>query len=198
MRTPNRSAMARAGFTLIEVLVTLVLVALLIGVIVPSVINQLDRGDPARIATDVESVRSAARLFRVDVKRHPHNIEQLTEDPGSDGVPWDTIVDFNGATISSGLIDRWDGPYLEGSGVVDTTTTMETALEASIHPVFRSKTLAGSSYLTLYVTGLTRSDIQNVSDLIDGDTVTTDDDAGGRLRGSTNGDTLWYLAVPVN
>jgi len=192
-RTPN----ARAGFTLIEVLVTLVLIALLLGVIVPSVLNQLDRGDPTRVASDLEGVRSGVRLFRVDVKRFPYSVEQLTENPVGTGVPWDTIVDFNGATINTGLIARWNGPYLDGSPVADTLTTIATALGGQIEPLFRSKTLAGSAYLTVLVSGLSRADIQSISNVVDGDTLTSDDDAGGRLRGIT-GDTLVFLAVPVN
>ena len=191
------AAAGRAGFTLVEVLVTLVLIALLIGVIVPSVINQLDRGDPTRVASDLEGVRSGVRLFRVDVKRYPYSIEQLTENPGTDGAPWDTIVDFNGATINTTLIGRWNGPYLEGSAVTDNVTTIATALGGEIEPVFHARTLAGTTYLTVAVSGLTRGNIQSVSEIVDGDTLTTDDDAGGRLRGTAS-DTLVYLAVPVN
>ena len=193
----RRMTAARAGFTLIEVLVTLVLVALLIGVIVPSVINQLDRGDPTRVASDLEGVRSGVQLFRVDVKRYPYSIEQLTESPGTDGAPWDAIVDFNGATINTGLLARWNGPYLEGSAVTDNVTTISTALGGQIQPVFHARTLAGTTYLTVAVSGLTRSNIQSVSEIVDGDTLTTDDDAGGRLRGTAS-DTLVYLVVPVN
>ena len=196
MKHTERTQAARAGFTLIEVLVTLVLVALLIGVIVPSVINQLDRGDPTRVASDLEGVRSGARLFRVDVKRFPYSIEQLTEAPNG-GAAWDVVTDFNGATITTGLLDRWNGPYLEGSAVTDNLTTISTALGGAIEPVFRAKTLAGTSYLSVLVSGVTRANIQSISDIIDGDTVTTDDDLGGRLRGIV-GDTLVFLAVPVN
>ena len=62
-------------------------------------------------------------------------------------------------------------------------------------------TLAGTPYLTVMITGLAPADIWSIGELIDGDTLSTHDDAGGRIRGSENGtaaDTLYYLALPVN
>lgn len=189
---------ARAGFTLVEVLVTLVLIALLVGVIVPSVIGQLDRGEPTRVAQDLEAVRSGAKLFRVEVKRYPATLEQLTEAPGASGVNWIRVTDFNGATISDGLLGQWNGPYLEGSTVMDESTALNTALGGEIQPIFSSGTLAGTPYLTVRVVGLSPADIANVSELIDGNATITDDDTGGRLRSTVAGDTLLFLAVPIN
>lgn len=194
MRNPM-SPMARAGFTLIEVLVTLVLMALLVGVVVPSVINQLDKGEPTRVAQDLEAIRSGTKLFRVDVKRYPATLEQLTESPTT---VWDSAGDINKATITAGLQDRWEGPYVEGSAVTDTLTTLATVLGGQVQPIFGSRQLAGADYLTVLVTGLSPTDVQNVSALIDGDTITTDDDTGGRLRISAAEDTLVFLAVPIN
>lgn len=191
-------ATARAGFTLIEVLVTLVLLALLLGVIVPQVINQLDRGDPTAVAADLEAIRSGARMFRVDVKRYPATLEQLSEDPS---IGWDSAGDINAASIPQALQDRWGGPYLEGSGITTTTATLPISLGGQVEPIFGSgRTLAGNPYLTVLVTGLGSTEAENISEVVDGNTVVTDDDAGGRVRfvdGGASADTLVYLAVPI-
>jgi type II secretion system protein G len=89
MNMRKRTPGARGGFTLIEVLVTLVLIALLVGVIVPSVINQLGAGEPTRVAQDLEAVRSGVKLFRVDVRRFPHTPEQLVIAPAKRSIPGD-------------------------------------------------------------------------------------------------------------
>ncbi len=198
----NRNPLARAGFTLIEVLVTLVLLALLIGVIVPQVVNQLDRGDPTRITADLESVRSAVRLFRVDVKRYPATLEQISELPGASGTNWVRTTDFNGATIGDGLLAQWNGPYLEGSTIMDETATIETALGGQIQPVFvDTLTLGGVTYIAIEVSALDSASIAVINEEIDGDDTLTDPETDGRIRMKDIGTLdfrMYYLAVPVN
>lgn len=190
-----RPGAARPGFTLVEVLVTLVLIALLVGVVLPSVIGQLDRGEPTRVAEDLESIRSATKMFRIDVKRYPATLEQLTEAPGASAASWDSVGDINDALIPASLYDRWSGPYLE-TLVSDTTDTLDTALGGRIAPVFITTTLGGSQYLTVEINGLTTSNQKILSDLIDGDTLISNDNAGGRVR--NNSGTTLYLVTPIN
>lgn len=192
---------ARAGFTLVEVLVTLVLIALLVGVIVPAVMGQLDRGDHTRIMSDAEGVRSGVKMFRVDVKRYPATIEQLTEAPGSSGADWTRVTDFNGATIPDGLLDRWGGPYVEGSSVADESTTLSTAAGGEIEPVFvDSLNLAGTQYLSIEFSGLTRATITTINEEVDGTGTLNHPDVDGRIRADSVGSDLrmYYLAVPIN
>ncbi|MFO7894443.1 MAG: prepilin-type N-terminal cleavage/methylation domain-containing protein [Longimicrobiales bacterium] len=194
-------ATARAGFTLIEVLVTLVLLALLIGVIVPQVINQLDRGDPTRVAADLEAMRSGAKMFRVDVKRLPGYAHQLALDP----VNWDvsTGVDDSASinttgktTIPDNLVDRWAGPYLEGAEMegVD-PDSMLIAFGYKVDDSFVSSYWSGSSgtqWVTANVYGPEEADVEEISEVVDGNTDTTT----GRARWDT--DHMQYFIVPIN
>lgn len=194
-------ATARAGFTLIEVLVTLVLLALLLGVIVPQVINQLDRGDPTRVYGDLQSIQEGAKMFRIDVKRYPKTLEQLTENPynGTDYITnWSDSASLpNGGNINTSLKEKWNGPYIEGELVADVTTdSIETALGGTIDPVFTVSTstdFGGVEYLVIHVHGLTTEDIQNIDAEYD------DGDGGaGRIRETGAGPyVLDYYAVPL-
>lgn len=191
------AAAARAGFTLIEVLVTLVLIALLVGVIVPSVINQLESGEPTRIAQDLESVRSATKLFRVDVKRFPGTPEQLVIGPAS----WADSTDYTGSAIPTPLVDSWNGPYLEMGSLVDggaDVDTMQIALGIQADATFSTGTYSGNNWLTLGFSNITASQTQQVSGVIDGDTITANDDTGGRVRWDGVGSQMLYFIVPVN
>ncbi|MFO7895186.1 MAG: type II secretion system protein GspG [Longimicrobiales bacterium] len=192
-------ATARAGFTLIEVLVTLVLLALLLGVIVPQVINQLDRGDPTRIIGDLEGIRSSVKMFRIDVKRYPSTLEQLTENPydGTDyGTNWSDSTALPGGTINTNLKERWEGPYLEGVLITDPTAeTLGTALGGEIDGEFTVAELGGVEYLVIVINELAEDDILAVDEEFDDGDVTT-----GRIQESgTDPDfLLHYYAVPLN
>lgn len=196
MRHGIRAVAARAGFTLVEVLVTLVLIALLVGVIVPSVINQLGAGEPTRVAQDLESIRSAVKLFRVDVKRFPSSPEQLVVGPAS----WADSLDYTGtSTIPTALVDRWGGPYLEMGSLTDggaAPDTMYIGLGAAAAADFGTGAWSGNNWLTLGFTNLTVDQTQQVSEVIDGDTITANDDTGGRVRWDGTG--LLYYVVPIN
>lgn len=101
----RRSAPIRrdAGFTLVEVLVVLVILALLAAVAVPSVLGYLAgaRSDTARL--QIDSLRTALDLYRLDAGRYPTAQEGL-------GV----LVQKPANTR------RWNGPYLrDGTLPVD-------------------------------------------------------------------------------
>ncbi len=65
------------GFTLVEVLVTLVIISLLIGFTVVSVLPQIDRGRATRVAGDIAAIESALQLYRLDNFNYPSQQDGL-------------------------------------------------------------------------------------------------------------------------
>lgn len=194
----NRIAAAGpVGFALVETLVTLALIVLLVGVIVPWVSEQVESGEPTRIAQELESVRSAVQLFRVDVKRLPGTPEQLVAAPAS----WTDSTDHSGSPIPPARIDDWSGPYLqmgsliEGGAAVD---TLQIGLGIQADGTFSVRTYRGDRWLTLGFSGITARQTQQVSGVIDGDTDTANDDSGGRIRWDAEGSRMLYLVLPVD
>jgi general secretion pathway protein G len=73
---PLRRA-AKAGFTLIELMVVLVIIGVLAALIVP---NVLDRADDARATaakTDVNNLVQALKLYKLDNQRYPSSEQGL-------------------------------------------------------------------------------------------------------------------------
>ena len=177
---------ARAGFTLLEILVALVLIGLLVGTLVPAVLNQLGKGEVNRVVEDLNGISVAAKSFRVDVQRWPGDLEDLTSAISS------TDTAFPSGSYPAGVFAKWAGPYLEGVVVAD-GGTLSSASGAVISDNFVSKTLGSQPYLSVEVTGLTTEMMEQISTAVDGDTNLTDSDLGGRVRAVSS--TLVYLAA---
>ena len=87
------------GFTLVEVLVTLVIIGLLIGVVVVNVLPALDRGKTTRVQGDIAAIETALEMYNLDNFRYP------TEQEGLDAL-------VEGGFIKRLSEDPWGNPYL--------------------------------------------------------------------------------------
>jgi prepilin-type N-terminal cleavage/methylation domain-containing protein len=102
----NVTGRGREGFTLIEVLVTLILLAVLAAAVFPVVTKQSDSADPVRAASDLAAIRAGVEAFRLDARPNwPADLEDLAYAPVA-GDP-----DLNGNAFDHA--DKWKGPYLD-------------------------------------------------------------------------------------
>jgi general secretion pathway protein G len=86
---------AQHGFTLLELLVVLSIIALLAGVVVPKSIEYLDDSKIKTARLQIEELTAALDMYKLDVGRYPQSAQglaALVEKP-SDG-------------------NRWNGPYI--------------------------------------------------------------------------------------
>ncbi len=88
------------GFTLIEILVVITIIALIMSLVGPRVLNYLGESKVKAAKIQIQSFGSALDLFNLDTGRYPTTSEGLT-----------ALVQ------SPGTIPAWNGPYLKG-GVV--------------------------------------------------------------------------------
>jgi general secretion pathway protein G len=86
------------GFTLVEILVVITIIALIMGLVGPRVLNYLNESKVKAARIQIESFSSALDLFYLDVGRYPSSNEGLTalmQRPAN--------------------IPMWNGPYLRGA-----------------------------------------------------------------------------------
>ena len=101
-RLPRRKpAIAAAGFTLLELLIVLVIVALLAGLVGPRLLDRLDSSKQTTAEVQVRMLRTALDTFRLDIGRYP------TTDEG--------LALLAAPPTDPELRARWRGPYLEGA-----------------------------------------------------------------------------------
>src|SRR5271155_2183294 len=95
--SPARRAVVRAssGFTLVEMLVVLTIIALIFGLVGPRVLTYLAESRVKAAKLQIESFGSALDLFYIDVGRYPSTSESL-----------DALVK------RPTDVEIWNGPYV--------------------------------------------------------------------------------------
>ena len=78
------------GFTLIEVMVVVAILAILAAVVVPRIMDEPGEARKARAAQDIRAIESALDMYRLDNYRYPtsdQGLEALVERPTGDPEP---------------------------------------------------------------------------------------------------------------
>lgn len=94
----RRARRLRAGYSLMEVLIAVSIIALLAALIAPRLFGQLDASQVTATRTQIRMIETALDSFRLDVGRYPLGEEGLG------------VLDM----APAGQETRWNGPYLEG------------------------------------------------------------------------------------
>ncbi|WP_242448845.1 type II secretion system major pseudopilin GspG [Burkholderia metallica] len=94
----DRSSRAQKGFTLLELLVVLLIIALLAGYVGPKLFSQVDKAKVKSTEAQMKTIGDALTQFRLDTGRYP------TADEGLDAL----VVEPQDAS-------GWSGPYLAKS-----------------------------------------------------------------------------------
>lgn len=129
-----RTGRMKRGFTLIETVVTVGIVAAMAAVVIPQVARQFDVADPTRIANDLKNIQTAIETYSVNVRTLPGDLDDLAN-PIAVGVNGDsTLTTATAAPRLNGSENTlWQGPYLDQSVVqVVTDAVIGTAYGASI------------------------------------------------------------------
>jgi len=100
--------LCRAGFTLIELMIVIVILGLLATVIMPRILGRPEQARRMKAKIDIRNVESALALFKTDTGRFPttsEGLEALVSDPGIKGYNADAYLD----KVS---LDPWHNRYI--------------------------------------------------------------------------------------
>jgi general secretion pathway protein G len=95
-RHGQRIGVAEQGFTLVELLVVLAILAMIVALVTPQVIKYLARAKVDAAKIEIQNIGAALDLYRLDMSRYPlqqEGLQALIEAPAG--------------------VDRWSGPYLK-------------------------------------------------------------------------------------
>jgi general secretion pathway protein G len=104
----------QAGFTLIELMVVVVILAILAGLIIPRFMGETDKAKQAKAKIQIESLESALKMYKLDNGSYPtteQGLKALVETPTVGNLPknW-----RQGGYLEKGKVpkDPWDHEYV--------------------------------------------------------------------------------------
>ena len=97
------------GFTLIELLVVLTIIGVLAALIVPNVLDNVDKGRITAARTDISTLMQQLKLYKLDNQRFPtaeQGLDALVRKPTAGSIPpnWKPYID----KLPN---DPWGRPY---------------------------------------------------------------------------------------
>ncbi len=98
------------GFTLIEIMVVVVILAVLGALVVPKILENVDKARVTRAQSDIRAIQTALDLYRLDNFKYPtteQGLQALVTQPNDP-----TIANYrSGGYLPSLPKDPWNNPY---------------------------------------------------------------------------------------
>ena len=95
----------RKGFTLVELLVVIVILAMLSGIVAPKFFAQIEKAKWDSCKSKMAPIQSAIDTFLLNTNYYPNTLDELVNDPGLTGWAGPYLK-------ASQLYDPWDNPYI--------------------------------------------------------------------------------------
>lgn len=106
MTTP-KTPRARAGFTLIELMIVVIIIAALAGMVAPRLIGRSDEARRKIAAGEIANIVTAIKLYRLENDRYPNTAEGLgvlLNPPATTGAAREPYIEGD-------LQDPWGEPF---------------------------------------------------------------------------------------
>ena len=107
-----------SGFTLIEIMVVVVILSVLGALVVPKILENVDKARVTRAQADIRAIETALDLYRLDNFKYPptdQGLQALVKQPVDP-----TITNYrSGGYLSTVPKDPWNNPYLYASPGTD-------------------------------------------------------------------------------
>ena len=88
----KQAAGIKAGFTLIELMIVLIILGLLTALVTPQFLGKAEKAKRQTAKMQIEYLSNAVKDYYLDVGQYPQQLKDLVENPGE---------------------EKWDGPYLD-------------------------------------------------------------------------------------
>lgn len=174
------------GFTLVEVLVTTVVIGVLAAVVLPALAKQTSAADPARVASDLNNIKMGIEVFSQNLRPdYPGDLEDLVNQPADDAST--SVSSSNDDLAIDGLFyantTNWNGPYVAQSLSADTAGVGSTTWRAGAAGFYENDLKicditsavacaevesGDGAFVTIQLNGLTITEADGIDVMLDG------------------------------
>jgi len=106
-------ARTTSGFTLLELIVNIAIIAILAAIAIPAFMSFREKAKIAQAKADIRKIRTAIEQLLLDTGQWPgHQNEGKTNTSGTNEI-WDLSAANAGLLKTDGLFPNWRGPYLQ-------------------------------------------------------------------------------------
>jgi prepilin-type N-terminal cleavage/methylation domain-containing protein len=173
----------RRAFTMIEIIVAVVVLALLTAVIVPTVRARLTSAYETALITELNDLTSALIAYHHDIGKWPPNLQYLTAMPAL-GVGAFNAKDLCGNAINASQGAAYRGPYISSQWPSDSVFDAKDTIEAALYK--------STDSLGIQVNGPDATEANDIDIAVDGVASQTTGIVQYSPRG--NGNTLtWFI-----
>ena len=96
---------AQGGFTLVELLLVLVILALIAGLVLPGIIGKAEGAKVRAASSQISRLSMSVETFYLDTGSTPDSLRELVDDPGD-------VSGWNGPYVKNSLLkDPWGRDY---------------------------------------------------------------------------------------
>ncbi len=92
----NPRRLRRHSFTLIEIMIVVVIIAMLAALVGPNIAKSFDKAKVSTTKSQAVNLKDAVQRYAMDISSYPNSLQDLISNPG---------------------VDKWDGPYIEAKSV---------------------------------------------------------------------------------
>jgi len=97
---------AQRGFTLVELLLVLVILALIAGLVLPGIIGKAESAKAKAASSQISRIEMSVETFYLDTGNTPSSLDDLVNEPPG-------VSGWNGPYIKNSLLkDPWGRPYM--------------------------------------------------------------------------------------
>ncbi|HZH98509.1 MAG TPA: prepilin-type N-terminal cleavage/methylation domain-containing protein [Fimbriimonadaceae bacterium] len=101
----------RSGFTLVELLIVIIVIAILGGIAIPKMRDSRQASQEASVRQQLKLLRNAVEQFEADTSRYPKALSDLSATTAP-------ATGYNGGGLERSISpSSWRGPYLAGAAV---------------------------------------------------------------------------------